>query len=94
MTATLSFSRAEYMSNHVWPGWNETVFLSADKAILLSFSKLIVMPPSMFDPPGTAECPPLFAANGHCVNREMSIEVETSNAFSGLKMHWGVISRC
>lgn len=51
------------------------------------FSKLMVIPPSIFDPPGTAEWPPLFAAKGHCVNREMSIEVETSLAFSGLKIH-------
>ena len=75
------------MSNHVWPGWKDAIFLSADKVILFSFSKLIVTPPSMFEPPGTAECPPLFAANGHCVSLAKRIAIDTSDGFSGLKTH-------
>jgi hypothetical protein len=52
------------------------------------------MPPPMLEPPGTAECPPLLAANGHCVNREMSIDVEMSRGFVGLTTHWGVMLCC
>jgi hypothetical protein len=54
----------------------------------------MVIPPSMFEPPGTAEWPPLRAANGHCVNREIRIVVETSRAFSGLTIHCGNINLC
>lgn len=82
------------MSNQVCPGWNDTTFLSEDTEISSSFSKLMVMPPSMLEPPATAECPPLFAAKGHCVRRDRRIEVDTSRAFAGLKTHSGEMARC
>jgi hypothetical protein len=39
----------------------------------------MVIPPSMFEPPGTAEWPPLRAANGHCVNREIKMTIHCGN---------------
>jgi hypothetical protein len=87
-------SNLVYTSYQVCPGWNDTLFRSSEGVVLFILSKLMVIPPSMFEPPGTAECPPLFAANGHCVSRDKSIEVDTSRAFSGLNTHWGEISAC
>ena len=67
----------------------EMTFLSSEISILFISSNEIVIPPSMLDAPGNAACPPLFAANGHCVIREISTALETARALAGLKMQCG-----
>ena len=68
--------------------------LSDDRVMLFIFSNETVIPPGMLEAPANAAWPPLFTANGHCVNRERSTTIETCAALEGLNTHWGVTDAC
>jgi hypothetical protein len=68
----------------------DAIFLSWESEISFIFSRDTVIPPWIEEAPGNAVWPPPLMANGHCVSRDNSTTVDTSNDVLGLKMQYGL----